>query len=84
MACHSVTMVNDTPVGNFVDVEMFGATGAKLAEGGGMVYLQGEGGGRGIKIVKRFEFVHSRAYMSVLVKDVRTGVLSVFMKGGFW
>jgi cation-transporting ATPase 13A3/4/5 len=89
LTCHSVTMVGNQQVGNFVDVEMFRATNARLAVGGG------EGGGEGtmvypstagdnnLSIVKRFEFVHSHAYMSVVVRDPVTNRLTVYLKGSF-
>ncbi|KAJ3042002.1 hypothetical protein HDV00_008293 [Rhizophlyctis rosea] len=82
MACHSVTMVGDTPVGNFVDVEMFRATGASLGEGNGTVIPAGSGAAP-VHIVKRFEFVHAHAYMSVVIKDGRTEAVSVFLKGAY-
>ena len=84
LSCHSVSMVGDRPVGNFVDVEMFRATGAALSvldgDTGSMVYPIGQGD-RNLHIVKRFEFVHSNAYMTVLVRDPIENRLYVFMKG---
>ncbi|KAJ1554496.1 hypothetical protein HK405_004904 [Cladochytrium tenue] len=72
LTCHSVAPLGQTLAGNFVDVEMFRATGASLA-------LQGEDygvsssssvtvvtprsqGDRRLEIVKRFEFVHGSAH----------------------
>ncbi|KAI9349302.1 hypothetical protein DFJ73DRAFT_789982 [Zopfochytrium polystomum] len=89
LTCHSVSMVGNRPVGNFVDVEMFRATGAALSAnadesgaGGSMVYPTTQGD-RNLHIVKRFEFVHSNAYMTVLVRDPNDNRLYVFLKGSF-
>ncbi|KAJ3217373.1 hypothetical protein HDU67_008075 [Dinochytrium kinnereticum] len=93
LTCHSVSVVGKQLVGNFVDVEMFRATGAALAassaadtpagaDQGTMVYPI-TNGDRNLHIVRRFEFVHSHAYMSVLVRDPVDGRLHVYMKGSF-
>ncbi|KAI9317824.1 hypothetical protein DFJ73DRAFT_967558 [Zopfochytrium polystomum] len=89
--CHSVSTVGNKTVGNFVDVEMFKATGAALSAlddesggggGGSMVYPSTQGD-RNLHVVKRFEFVHSNAYMTVLVRDPVENRLYVFLKGSF-
>ncbi|KAI9343136.1 hypothetical protein BDR26DRAFT_858611 [Obelidium mucronatum] len=94
MTCHSVSMVGDQPVGNFVDIEMFSATNAELSRavgedqeeleisGGTFVYPRGNGD-HNLIIVKRFEFVHSNAYMTVLVRDPVDNKLYVYLKGSF-
>ncbi|KAJ3321500.1 hypothetical protein HDU76_014084, partial [Blyttiomyces sp. JEL0837] len=92
LTCHSVTMVGTQKVGNFVDIEMFSATGAALSAGpesggapvggGTMVYPIGPGD-RNLHIVKRFEFVHTNAYMTVLVRDPVDNKLFVYLKGSF-
>ncbi|KAJ1569337.1 hypothetical protein HK405_006484, partial [Cladochytrium tenue] len=95
LTCHSVSMIGNRPVGNFVDVEMFRATGAALSvledtsavavaagASGTMVHPITQGD-RNLHIVKRFEFVHSNAYMTVLVRDPIENRLYVFLKGSF-
>ncbi|KAJ3104777.1 hypothetical protein HDU97_008845 [Phlyctochytrium planicorne] len=96
LTCHSVSTVGKQLVGNFVDIEMFRATGAGISNSsdtldtptaaggdqGTMVYPI-TNGDRNLHIVKRFEFVHSHAYMSVLVRDPVDGSLHVYMKGSF-
>ncbi|KAJ3414429.1 hypothetical protein HDV05_006610 [Chytridiales sp. JEL 0842] len=87
LTCHSVSMVGNQQVGNFVDIEMFKATGARLSMGGeagteGTVVYP-EFGDNNLYIVKRFEFVHSHAYMSVLVRDPISNTLTVYLKGSF-
>ncbi|KAI8842943.1 hypothetical protein BC829DRAFT_401448 [Chytridium lagenaria] len=85
LTCHSVSVVGKQMVGNFVDVEMFRATGAALSDGNAgetMVYPITNGDGN-LRILRRFEFVHSHAYMSVLVRDPVDGRLYVYMKGSF-
>jgi cation-transporting ATPase 13A3/4/5 len=89
LTCHSVSMVGNQQVGNFVDIEMFRATGARLATGGPDVGVEGtmvypvSSGDNNLHIVKRFEFVHSHAYMSVLVRDPVANKLTVYLKGSF-
>ncbi|KAJ3197057.1 hypothetical protein HK101_006240 [Irineochytrium annulatum] len=89
LTCHSVTSVGKQLVGNFVDVEMFRATGATLSTnpdstgGDGTMVYPITNGDRNLLIVKRFEFVHSHAYMSTLVKDPVDNKLHVYMKGSF-
>ncbi|KAJ3071989.1 hypothetical protein HDU98_004477 [Podochytrium sp. JEL0797] len=92
LTCHSVTMVGSHPVGNFVDVEMFRATEARLGRPGEDLDIPipdatavhpVSNGDRPLQIVKRFEFVHSNAYMTVLMRDPTDGKLYVYLKGSF-
>ncbi|KAI8608125.1 hypothetical protein BC830DRAFT_1072366, partial [Chytriomyces sp. MP71] len=94
LTCHSVTMVGDNPVGNFVDVEMFRATEGRLGRSGegeaalagvpdlAMVYPTTNNDGE-LQILKRFEFVHSNAYMTVLIRDPTDGKMYAYLKGSF-
>jgi magnesium-transporting ATPase (P-type) len=79
-SCHSLSLANGKTVGNFVDVEMFKSTSSILDKtdiSHIMPCLQGNN----IKILKRFEFVHSNAYMSVVCQDLATRKVYVFLKG---
>jgi magnesium-transporting ATPase (P-type) len=38
----------------------------------------------GLKIIRKFEFTHKHAYMSVVVKDTISGKKYVFLKGKIW
>ncbi|ORY45640.1 HAD-like protein [Rhizoclosmatium globosum] len=92
LTCHSVTMVGGFPVGNFVDVEMFRTTEARLGKPGEdmdvpisdatVVHAASNGDGQ-LQILKRFEFVHSNAYMTVLMRDPVTGKMYAYLKGSF-
>ena len=79
--CHSLSMVGDKFVGNFVDVEMFRATGASLVIGTPTVVHPSENTLSPLRILKRFEFVHTHAYMSVVAQEVTSGRIVVFLKG---
>eukprot|EP00842_Homolaphlyctis_polyrhiza_P007118 jgi/Hompol1/996/HPOL_001171-RA len=83
--CHSLSTVGDQYVGNFVDIEMFRATGAQLDNRGttATVVPSSMAGVEEIKIIKRFEFVHSHAYMSVVAQETRSGKIIVFLKGSY-
>ncbi|KAJ3068122.1 hypothetical protein HK102_007250, partial [Quaeritorhiza haematococci] len=99
MSCHSVTTVGTQFVGNFVDIEMFKATKARLvlSNGGGQALFDpstgsiqggttvepGDSTGTPVHILKRFEFVHAQQYMSVLIRDPTTNTLRVLLKGSF-
>ncbi|KAJ3245128.1 hypothetical protein HDU78_009855 [Chytriomyces hyalinus] len=92
LACHSVTMVGDSPVGNFVDVEMFRTTEARLGRPGEgtdlgipdtTVVYPTVNGDPDLQILKRFEFVHSNAYMTVLMRDPSDGKMYAYLKGSF-
>lgn len=86
-SCHAVTDLNGQLIGNPVDIEQFRASRAAIdpapeyldtilpAEDSG---LQGK-----FHVVRRFEFVHARASMSVVVLDEAAGKMHVFVKGSF-
>ncbi|KAI8914595.1 hypothetical protein EDD86DRAFT_235003 [Gorgonomyces haynaldii] len=84
LSCHSLSLAAGQIVGNFVDVEMFKATGAALdAVTPSRIYPLSFSGVNTLQIIRRFEFVHAHAYMSVVVQDQGTGKLYVFLKGSF-
>ncbi|KAJ3121430.1 hypothetical protein HK100_012392, partial [Physocladia obscura] len=95
LTCHSVTMVGSQQVGNFVDVEMFRVTDANLgrqsqAEDEVLINIPditivnpSTNGDTPIQILKRFEFVHSNAYMTVLIHDPIEKKLYLYLKGSF-
>ncbi|KAJ3112290.1 hypothetical protein HDU96_004734 [Phlyctochytrium bullatum] len=96
LTCHSVSTVGKQLVGNFVDVEMFRATGGALAPGASVSSGAGASAAEGftvvypvtngdpnLEIIKRFEFVHSHAYMSAVMRDPITGKLRVYLKGSY-
>ncbi|KAJ3214485.1 hypothetical protein HDU67_001617 [Dinochytrium kinnereticum] len=99
LTCHSVSTVGKQLVGNFVDVEMFRATGGALSPTGGsggssptatQPSLNGlttvypvTNGDANLQVVKRFEFVHTHAYMSVVMRDPATGRMKLFLKGSY-
>ena len=81
---HSLQTVNSEFVGNFVDKEMFKSTEARLVydqeKGRNVIYPSNE---PCISILKRFEFVHSNAYMSVAVLNEIDSSVDVYLKGSF-
>ncbi|KAJ9060291.1 hypothetical protein DSO57_1032328 [Entomophthora muscae] len=82
--CHSVTLVGGELIGNPVDIEMFTSTKWKLQTPQIPEYIDTiEGPNRVAHILRRFEFVHARASMSVAVLDEITGHVHVFIKGSF-
>ncbi|KAJ3105762.1 hypothetical protein HDU97_007582 [Phlyctochytrium planicorne] len=95
LTCHSVSTVGKQLVGNFVDVEMFRATGGALSASAPNTSASDDtpqtvttvfpvtNSDPNLEIVKRFEFVHGHAYMSVVVRHPVTGKLTVFMKGAY-
>ncbi|RKP09111.1 hypothetical protein THASP1DRAFT_14697, partial [Thamnocephalis sphaerospora] len=93
-ACHSVSVVNGRVIGNPVDAEQFRASRWSLHEGERPEYLDTLRPPKNASnadtlllqqahVVKRFEFVHARASMSVIVLDPTDGHLHVFVKGSF-
>ncbi|ORY02702.1 hypothetical protein K493DRAFT_334519 [Basidiobolus meristosporus CBS 931.73] len=86
--CHTVTKVKDQLIGNPVDIEMFRATKWQLAPHADGNYLDTltpteEPNNPPIHVVKRYEFVHARASMSVAILDTMTGHVHVYVKGSF-
>ncbi|KAI0223304.1 hypothetical protein L0F63_004993 [Massospora cicadina] len=82
--CHAVTKVGEQMIGNPVDIEMFNATGWQIHAPEGANYVDTlKSEARTAHIVKRYEFVHARASMSVAVLDPATGHVHVFVKGSF-
>ena len=82
MTCHSLALVNGKSVGNFVDTVMFQETGAKIDQKYSYL-IHPSVDGNECKIVRRFEFIHSQAYQSVIGQDLRTGRYFLYMKGSF-
>ncbi|KAJ2156033.1 hypothetical protein GGF46_005456 [Coemansia sp. RSA 552] len=85
-SCHAVAELDQQMIGNPVDVEQFRASGATIgqdAEYLDVIHAAPESGLGTLDIVRRFEFVHARASMSVVVQDEQTGKLHVFVKGSF-
>ncbi|KAJ2995705.1 hypothetical protein HDV02_000543 [Globomyces sp. JEL0801] len=80
--CHSISLVKGKSVGNFVDIEMFNATGANV-DPNSFTSIYPHLSESVIKIWKRFEFVHAHAYMSVVAHDSESKMTSVFLKGSF-
>ncbi|CAO3610518.1 unnamed protein product [Cunninghamella echinulata] len=86
--CHSVTTLDDTLVGNFVDVVMVEATGASISTDGehDLVTIHHPHNNEKkeqLEIIQRFEFQHARASMSVVVRNSQTGRIYIFCKGAF-
>ncbi|ORY02904.1 hypothetical protein K493DRAFT_384971 [Basidiobolus meristosporus CBS 931.73] len=86
--CHTVTKVEDQLIGNPVDIEMFRSTKWELAPQAEGNYLDTlipteEPNATPIHVVKRYEFVHARASMSVAILDPTTGHVHVYVKGSF-
>jgi magnesium-transporting ATPase (P-type) len=82
---HSLQLVGTEFVGNFVDIEMFRATNARLEIGidsRTKIFPAGEDRGH-LEILKRFEFVHARMYMSVVSKSSIRDSVDVFLKGSY-
>ncbi|KAJ2877749.1 hypothetical protein H4R27_006089, partial [Coemansia aciculifera] len=85
-SCHTVTDLNGQLIGNPVDIEQFRASKAALDPAPKYVDAVVTAGGseKGkLHVVRRFEFVHARASMSVAVLDEATGKIHVFIKGSF-
>ncbi|KAJ2551479.1 hypothetical protein GGH95_005916, partial [Coemansia sp. RSA 1836] len=84
--CHAVTDLNGELIGNPVDIEQFRASKASMDPApkylDAIVPASGAEKGR-LHVVRRFEFVHARASMSVAVLDETAGKIHVFVKGSF-
>jgi magnesium-transporting ATPase (P-type) len=81
---HSLQLVGTDFVGNFVDIEMFRATGARLDIGADTISRIYAAESEAPKVIlKRYEFVHAHAYMSVITRNEAQGSVDVFLKGSF-
>jgi cation-transporting ATPase 13A3/4/5 len=67
-------------VGNFVDVEMFKTTRSIIDINDTSIIMPFMMGNN-LKILKRFEFIHTNAYMTVVCQDLTTKKIYVFLKG---
>ncbi|OMJ26892.1 putative cation-transporting ATPase 13A5 [Smittium culicis] len=85
--CHTTTLINDGRlIGNPVDIEMFKASNWVIqptANVGALDTITSPENTKSFDIIKRFEFIHARASMSIVIKDVNTGLVHVFVKGSF-
>ncbi|ORZ08661.1 hypothetical protein BCR42DRAFT_462848 [Absidia repens] len=98
-SCHSVTTLDNSYIGNPVDIVMFQATGAELSTVDGhdiftlanVDYSNNSNNNNSektssttqLEIIQRFEFQHARASMSVAVRNTFTGHTHIFCKGSF-
>jgi cation-transporting ATPase 13A3/4/5 len=80
--CHSLALAQNQVVGNFVDVELFRATGAMIDAQANHI-IRPLDGSRQLKILRRFEFVHAHAYMSSVCQDSKTESCFLFLKGSY-
>ncbi|MCO5592424.1 hypothetical protein L7F22_046427 [Adiantum nelumboides] len=80
--CHAVSKYGSQYVGNEVEVKMFQAVGWELIEGLNESDAVYDGSSEKLKIIKRHEFDHTRATMSVVVQDSE-GAYLVYCKGSF-
>ncbi|KAI9024285.1 hypothetical protein CLU79DRAFT_99799 [Phycomyces nitens] len=91
--CHSVTALNDRLIGNPVDIEMFRFSQWTISSKTSpddiytdtLIPPMGVPGSTGtpIHVLKRFEFIHARMFMSVAVLDPETNKIHVFAKGAY-
>ncbi|KAJ2018128.1 hypothetical protein GGI03_004248, partial [Coemansia sp. RSA 2337] len=85
--CHAVAEVEGgLMIGNPVDIEMFRTTQCQISTTptpGALDTIMVPDLGLQLDVIKRFEFLHSRASMSVAVRDPRDGHVHVFVKGSF-
>ncbi|KAJ2358833.1 hypothetical protein GGF43_000550 [Coemansia sp. RSA 2618] len=85
-SCHAVADLNGQLIGNPVDIEQFRASKASIdphPEYLDAIQTAPDAGLGKIHVVRRFQFVHARASMSVVILDESTGKLHVFVKGSF-
>ncbi|KAJ1979257.1 hypothetical protein H4R34_002902, partial [Dimargaris verticillata] len=87
-SCHSVAEVNHQLIGNPVDIEMFRSSGWELRYPDNDQYLDtichpNSPSDERVHVVKRYEFDHARASMSVAVLDPKTNHVHIFVKGSF-
>ncbi|PVU99319.1 hypothetical protein BB559_000814 [Furculomyces boomerangus] len=89
--CHSVALLGEKLIGNPVDIEMFKKSEWALGQTNpgflqtihASEQLKKRVGNTTINVIRRNEFVHHRASMSVCVEDEVLGKTHVFMKGSF-
>ncbi|KAJ2801111.1 hypothetical protein H4S07_005016 [Coemansia furcata] len=85
--CHAVAEVEGgLMIGNPVDIEMFRTTQCQISTTptpGALDTIVVPDQGLQLDVIKRFEFLHSRASMSVAVRDPRNGHVHVFVMGSF-
>ncbi|KAJ2495666.1 hypothetical protein GGH96_006306, partial [Coemansia sp. RSA 1972] len=85
-SCHAVADLNGQLIGNPVDIEQFRASKATIdpqPEYLDAIHTAPDTNLGKIHVVRRFQFVHARASMSVVILDESTGKLHVFVKGSF-
>ncbi|KAJ2848104.1 hypothetical protein IWW36_003494, partial [Coemansia brasiliensis] len=84
-SCHAVKDLNGQLIGNPVDIEQWVASECMLERGEYLdkIVPPKDSALSTLHVVRRFEFVHARASMSVVVQDERTSQLHVFVKGSF-
>ncbi|KAJ2150961.1 hypothetical protein J3F82_003652, partial [Coemansia sp. RSA 637] len=85
-SCHAVADLNGQLIGNPVDIEQFRASKATIdpqPEYLDAIQTAPDTNLGKIHVVRRFQFVHARASMSVVILDESTGKLHVFVKGSF-
>ncbi|KAJ2298884.1 hypothetical protein IWW55_004344, partial [Coemansia sp. RSA 2706] len=85
-SCHAVTDLGDQLIGNPVDIEQFKASKWTLDKEPKFldkIVPPQDSALSVLHVARRFEFVHARASMSVVVQDERDGQLHVFVKGSF-
>ena len=80
--CHSLSLAQDQVVGNFVDQEMFKATFATI-DSKINSFIHPEKRDSSFTILKRYEFSHQHAYMSVVARDNNSEKTQVFIKGSY-
>ena len=80
--CHSVSLAQGAPVGNFVDIEMFKSSRARI-DGNSNLLIHSPLSSGPLRIIKRYEFNHSHAYMSSICQDSVTNQIHVFVKGSY-
>ncbi|KAJ1974536.1 hypothetical protein H4R35_003562 [Dimargaris xerosporica] len=88
VSCHAVADVNKQLIGNPVDIEMFKSTGWDLCQPEKDDCLDTlcdsrQASDDKVHVVKRYEFDHARASMSVAVLDPTTNHVHIYVKGSF-
>lgn len=79
-SCHTVTTMRDgTFVGNHVEVSMVQAAGWIIND----QVLTSPDGREGLEVVKKLDFDHCRMTSGVVVRNMQTGSIDVFVKGSY-